>query len=86
MTAKLIALVMYVAFLFTNVATAQTISGKIIDNSSKQPLSGVSVKVVGGLAGTSADEKGNFTIKAGPQSRLDITQVGYLSKRVSVNG
>jgi iron complex outermembrane recepter protein len=83
---KLLRITMVIAIVFANSAFAQTISGKIIDNSSKQPLSGVSVKIVGGSAGTSTDENGNFTINAGPQSKLDITQVGYLSKRVSVNG
>ncbi len=42
------------------------------------------------MAGTSngatTDANGAFTVKAGPQSKLDITQVGYAPKRVSVNG
>ncbi|MEO8414175.1 MAG: TonB-dependent receptor [Ginsengibacter sp.] len=67
-------------------AFAQTISGKIVDNSTKEPLAGATIKVVGTPTGTVTDDNGNFTIKAGPQSKLDITQVGYLPKRVPVDG
>ena len=86
MITKMLKLAILIAIVFANTAFAQTISGKIIDNSSKQPLAGASIKVVGSPEGTTTDENGNFTVKAGPQSKLDITRVGYASKRVSVNG
>ena len=86
MITKLLTLNVVIAFLFINVVTAQTISGKVIDNTSKEPLSGVSIKVVGTSNGATTDANGAFTVKADPQSKLDISQVGYAPKRVSVNG
>ena len=86
MITKMLKLAIVIAIVFVNTGFAQTISGKIIDNTSKQPLSGASIKVVGTSEGTTTDDNGNFTVKAGPQSKLDITQVGYASKRVAVNG
>ena len=74
------------SFLLINAVTAQTISGKVIDNTTKEPLSGVSIKVVGTSNGATTDANGAFTVKADPQSKLDISQVGYAPKRVSVNG
>ncbi|MGI8582841.1 MAG: TonB-dependent receptor [Chitinophagaceae bacterium] len=71
---------------FINAVTAQTISGKVIDNTTKEPLSGVSIKVVGSSTGATTDANGAFTVKATPQSKLDISQVGYASQRISLNG
>ncbi len=86
MIPKLLTLNIVIAFLFINAVTSQTISGKIIDNSTKEPLSGVSIKVVGSSAGTTTDANGAFSVKATPQSKLDISQVGYTSQGVSLNG
>src|SRR5258708_11185016 len=86
MFTRQLAMFICISFLFINAVTAQTISGKIVDNATKAPIVGATIKVVGSPNGTSTDENGSFTIKAGPQSRLDITQVGYTAKRVLVNG
>lgn len=86
MTSKLIVLVFGIFLFYSNTTSAQTVSGKVIDNATKQPLAGVSIKVVGTPIGATTDDNGNFTVKAGPQSRLDVTQVGYATKRVAVNG
>ena len=86
MITKLLVLNTVISFLFLNAVTGQTISGKVMDNTSKQPLSGVSINVVGTSIGATTDANGAFTIKAGPQSKLDISQVGYAPKRISVNG
>ncbi|MEP7230561.1 MAG: TonB-dependent receptor [Ginsengibacter sp.] len=86
MITKIIKLTIAIAILFANNLSAQTISGKVIDGTSKEPLSGVSIKVVGSSAGVTTDESGSFTIKAGPKASLELTQVGYSPKRVSVNG
>ena len=52
MITKMLKLAIVIAIVFANTAFAQTISGKIIDNSSKQPLAGASIKVVGSPEGT----------------------------------
>ena len=67
MITKIIKLTVAITILFVNYVSAQSVSGKVIDNSSKEPLSGVSIKVVGSSAGVTTDENGAFTIKAGPQ-------------------
>ncbi len=86
MITKIIKLTIALVIVLASNVSAQSISGKVIDNSSKEPLSGVSIKVVGSSTGATSDANGNFTVKAGPQSNLDVTQVGYAPKRVSVNG
>jgi iron complex outermembrane recepter protein len=86
MITKLLTIVLVTAFIFTNAVHAQTVSGKIIDITTKEPIHGVSVKVVGTPNGVISDDGGNFTIKAGPQAKLDISQVGYAPKRVFING
>ncbi len=86
MITKLLTLSIVIAFIFINAVSAQSISGKVIDNASKEPLAGASIKVVGSSTGATTDANGAFTVKADPQSKLDISQVGYAAKRVSVNG
>ncbi|MDQ6903433.1 MAG: TonB-dependent receptor, partial [Bacteroidota bacterium] len=86
MITKIIKLTIAFAIVFVNNLAAQSISGKVIDNTTKEPLSGVSIKVVGTSAGATTDANGSFTVKAGPQATLDITQVGYTPRRVPVNG
>lgn len=86
MTTKLMAMVACISFLLMNSATAQTISGKVIDNLTKDPLSGASIKVVGTTSGATSGADGAFTVKAGPQSKLEVSLVGYAPKRVSVDG
>ncbi len=86
MITRLLTLAVVASFVFVNIVTAQTVSGKVIDGKSKEPLSGVSVKVVGTSNGATTDANGAFTVNAGPQSKIDVSQVGYAPKRVSVNG
>ncbi|MEO6960449.1 MAG: TonB-dependent receptor [Puia sp.] len=60
------------------------ISGKVIDEKG-EPVSGASVVVKGGGAGTSTDARGNFKIMVpNQQSVLVISSVGYSMKEVEV--
>ncbi|HEV8084392.1 MAG TPA: TonB-dependent receptor [Chitinophagaceae bacterium] len=86
MITKIIKLTIVITIVFVNYVSAQSISGTVVDNTNKQPLSGVSIKVVGTSNGTTTDANGAFTVKADAQSKLDISQVGYTPQRVSVNG
>ena len=55
-----------------------TVNGKVTDEKSGQPLSGVTVKVKNGTAAVTTSESGSFTIKApSSQSVLSFTYVGY---------
>jgi TonB-linked SusC/RagA family outer membrane protein len=66
-------------------ALAQTkqISGKITD-SKGSPVPGVTIKVKGSRAGTSADADGNFTLKASPTATLIISGIGFETQQVAV--
>ena len=76
------------ANLFTIAAYSQanTITGKVQDNTSKDPVAAVSVIIKGASTGTFTDDKGNFKItplQAFPVT-LVITSVGYQSQEVTV--
>ncbi|MEP6951888.1 MAG: TonB-dependent receptor [Ginsengibacter sp.] len=86
MLTKLLTLTMVITFFVIHVVTAQTISGKVVDSKTKEPLSGVSVKVVGTPNGATTDANGAFTVKGSAQSKIDVSQVGYAPKRVSLDG
>ncbi|CEN39025.1 TonB-dependent receptor [Capnocytophaga cynodegmi] len=60
----------------TSIAYAQNfVKGKVIDEESKQPLSGASVLLKGNIMGVSTDEKGEFSLEV--PSRLGILEVSY---------
>ena len=56
-----------------------TISGKVIDSNTNEPLPGVSIRVAGTSSGTSSDFDGSFSIKttAALPLKLEITNVGF---------
>ncbi len=60
------------------------ISGKI-SNSKNEPLTGVSIKIVGTTGGTSTDLEGRFTLNlsTGKKHELEISAIGYESKRIT---
>ncbi|MES1220490.1 MAG: TonB-dependent receptor, partial [Bacteroidota bacterium] len=61
----------------------QTITGKITDNNGA-PLSGVSIKVKGTARGAVTNSAGEFSIQAGPDDELEITNVGYKKQSLKV--
>ena len=56
-----------------------TVSGKVTDTKTQQPIPGVNVKVLGKTSGTSTDFDGNFsfTVSQDPPFTLEFTYVGY---------
>ena len=68
------------------IAKAQPITGRVIDGASQAPVSGASIKIAGTRLGTTTDKDGKFTINAPANAQLEITSVGYESKRVAING
>ncbi len=65
---------------------SQTVTGTVLDATTKAPLSGVTVKSVNTTAVTQTNDKGVFTIKAATGQTLLITSVGFETKRVTVTG
>ena len=75
----------------THLATAQSVptattqvKGVITDKESGQGLEGVNVKVKGGRAGTSSDNKGTFTVDVPSNGRLVFSYVGFIEQEVAV--
>ena len=78
-----------VLFLFLGNVYAQqsiTVTGKVTDAASNEPLIGVSVKVKGTNQGTSTDIKGDFTIKAPSNGTLVFSYVGFKNSEVPIGG
>jgi TonB-linked SusC/RagA family outer membrane protein len=74
-------------FLFScSIAFAQTkISGKVIDQKTKEGIPGASVRIKDTNTGAVADFEGNFSINALPNATLVISFIGYTTKDVPVN-
>lgn len=66
-------------------ATAQTVKGRVVDSDNNSPLNNASVKVVGSGLGTTTDADGRFSITVASNGELEISYVGYETKRVAVN-
>ncbi len=62
------------------------ITGRIISNTDKQPLTGATVQVKGGKAATQTAADGSFTIDAGDNSTLIISSVGFDKQEIPVAG
>lgn len=75
-----------VSLFFCGITFAQTsISGSVKD-SKNQPIPGANVKVAGDNAGTVTDSDGNFTLSTtkNPPFKLEISSVGYGTKKIDV--
>ena len=80
---KLSGLILFVLMMFCSQVSAQdfTATGTVSD-SGHEPLIGASVSVVGGKVGAITDIDGNFTIQCRPGDMLEVTYVGYTSRKV----
>jgi iron complex outermembrane recepter protein len=63
-----------------------TITGKITDSKTGSPVSGVSIKSRSAKTGTQTNNEGIFKIQANAGEVLEISSVGYATKRVTVSG
>ncbi|MEP7229997.1 MAG: TonB-dependent receptor [Ginsengibacter sp.] len=74
---------------FTNAIIAQqkTVSGKVVDAGTGQPVVGSTVVVRGSNTGTQTDGSGNFTITVpNSNARLVISSVGFDPQEISISG
>lgn len=78
-------LILFILSLFSLSALAQSVKG-IVKDQAGDAIIGATVKVVGTKTGAITDADGQFTVKAGANSTLSVTYVGYTTKRVAVNG
>ena len=80
---------MSIMFLFTPALVAQTLSvtGKVIDKNSREPVSGASVFTEGTTNGTITDEEGRFMLGNVPAAaNLVVSFVGYDTQTFPVKG
>jgi len=62
----------------------ETVSGTIIVDDTREPVSGVNIININKIKGTTTDAKGNFTIEAVANDTLHISYIGFQSIKVRV--
>jgi len=78
-----------ILFLFSPMVTAQSlsISGKVIDKNSQEPVIGASVLIEGTSNGTITDLDGNFMLSNVPsKGNLVVSYIGYATQTLPING
>lgn len=83
-------LILFIGFFTTATTFAQggkSITGKLLDSKTNEPLIGATVGIKGTTTATTASLDGTFKITVpGSASALTITYIGYVSKDVSITG
>lgn len=64
--------------------TVPKIVGIVTDSSTGEPLIGATIKLVGSTTGTVTDTDGRFEIRAAKGATLEVSYLGYTSKKVKV--
>jgi len=68
-------------------AQERTITGKVTDSNTSDPLTGATVHILGTSTGTIADAEGNYTIEVTSENDvLVFAFIGYKKKEIKVNG
>lgn len=78
-----------IMLLFSSTVMAQTlsISGKVTDKNSQEPVIGASVLIEGTTNGTITDVDGHFTLSNVPsKGTLVVSYIGYATQKLPVNG
>ena len=65
-------------------AQSRTITGKVVSQTTNQPLAGVSISVEGTNIGTTTDENGSYSIAASTGAVLTFSSVGFSSQVITV--
>ena len=63
---------------------AKTVTGTVTDVSG-EPIIGANIRIKGTTTGTITDIDGNFSIKAEPQSVIEVSYIGYLTQETVNN-
>lgn len=78
-------LIVFLFFLFPLIASAQnTITGRVLDDKTGQPVANASVIIKGNKAGVRTDANGNFTITAKPGDVITISSINYVAQSVKL--
>ncbi|MBP6385127.1 MAG: TonB-dependent receptor [Pseudarcicella sp.] len=78
--------IVFLLFFQISALSQVVVNGKITDNTSKKPLTGASISVVGKIVGTISDTKGQFSFKTYTKLpfAIKISMVGYEPKEMMV--
>ena len=73
-------------FFFSVTHAQNSVSGSVTD-SNRQPIPGANIKITGESTGTVTDLEGNFSLQTSkqPPFSLEISSVGFGSKKISIN-
>lgn len=72
---------------FLNTVQGQSVTGTVLSQTDNQPLTGVTVQVVGGEYSTATDEAGYYSLSTvPPDGRLSFSFMGFKTDTVSVSG
>lgn len=63
---------------------AKTVTGTVTDVNG-EPIIGANIRIKGTTTGTITDIDGNFSIKAEPQSVIEVSYIGYLTQETVIN-
>jgi TonB-linked SusC/RagA family outer membrane protein len=66
-------------------AQTKTVTGKIINENSKEPVVGATVKVKGGNMVTTTDADGMFKLTVPDNATLEISAVGFTTQQIKAN-
>lgn len=75
--------------LLANIALGQTIhlKGKVVDITTKEPVSYATVAAIGATTAASTDENGNYILKVEPRfSKIRVSFLGYESQDITITG
>ena len=86
-------LMRYLVLVFVLVSTQitvnaqKTISGKVLDEETRDPLIGANLLLKGSISGTVADIDGNFSLDVGASFpvEIEVSYTGYAPKTITVN-
>lgn len=68
-------------------AQSRSVTGKVADATSNQPLAGVSITIPGTTAGTTTDSAGQFQLQVPAAAKtIQVSLVNYLSQTMEING
>jgi hypothetical protein len=78
----------FIVGLTTNLyAQNKTVSGKVTDAQTGEPLPGVNILVVGTSTGAATDGKGHYSVSVPSlQDTLRFSFIGYGTKTIPING
>ena len=84
--ALIVALLTVPAMGIGSALSAKVVTGKVLSSSDNEPLIGATIQVEGASTGTITDFEGSFKIEANTGQTLVVSYIGYITKKVKVDG